>query len=81
MLYANLLRQLQKAFKSKRPGKLTEGVLFHQDNAAHKSVVAITDMHDCGFELVDNRPCSPDLAPSDYFLYPNIKKHTHLAGK
>ena len=36
-------------------------------------------MHDCGFELIDHPPYSPDLAPSDYFLFPNLKKH--LAGK
>lgn len=78
--YANLLRELRKAIKSKRPGKLTKGVLFHQDNApAHKSVVAMAAVRDCGFELVDHPPYSPDLAPSDFFLFPNMKKH--LAGK
>ena len=56
-----------------------KGVLFHQDNApAHKSVVAMAAVHDCGFELVDHPPYSPDLAPSDYFLFLNVKKH--LAG-
>ena len=35
--YANLLRKLREAIKSKRPEKLTKGVLFHQDNApTHK---------------------------------------------
>ena len=78
--YANLLRQLRKTIKSKRPGKLKKGVLFHQDNAAAlKSVVAMFDVRDCGFELVDHPPYSPDLAPSHYFLFPNMKKH--LAGK
>ena len=65
---------------SKRPGKLTKGVLFHQDNApAHKSVVAMVAVCDSGFDMVDHPPYSPDLAPSDYFLFPNMKKH--LAGK
>ncbi|KAM9359101.1 uncharacterized protein gal3st2 [Symphorus nematophorus] len=78
--YANLLRQLRKAIKTKRPGKLTKGVLIHQDDApAYKSVVAMAAVHDCGFELVDHPPYSPDLIPSDYFLFPNMKKH--LAGK
>ena len=77
--YAKLLRELQ-AIKSKRPGKLTKGVLLHQNNApAHKSLVAMFTVHDCGFELIDHRLYSPDLAPSDYFLFPNLKKH--LAGK
>ena len=78
--YANLLRQLREAIKSKRPGKLTKGPLLHQDNApAHKSVIAMAAVHDCGFELIEHPPYSPDLAPSDYFLFPNLKKH--LAGK
>ena len=60
--------------------KTDEWVLFHQDNApAHKSVVAMAAVHYCGFELADHPPYSSDLAPSDYFLFPNIKKH--LAGK
>uniref|UniRef100_A0A673BIC6 Histone-lysine N-methyltransferase SETMAR n=1 Tax=Sphaeramia orbicularis TaxID=375764 RepID=A0A673BIC6_9TELE len=72
--------ELRKAIKSKRPGKLSKGVLFHQDNApAHKLTVAMAAVKDCGFELVDHPPYSPDLAPSDYFLFPNMKKH--LAGK
>ena len=52
-----------------------KGVLFHQDNApAYNSVVAMAAVHDCGFELVDQPPYSQDLAPSDYFLFPNMKK-------
>ena len=51
------------------------GVLFYQNNApAHKSVVAMAAVRDCGFELVDHPPYSPDLAPSYYFLFPNMKK-------
>ena len=78
--YVTLLWQLQRVIKSKWPGKLTEGVSFHQDNApTHKSVVAMAAVCDSGFELVDHPPYSPDLAPSDYFLFPNLKKH--LAGE
>ena len=34
----------------------------------------------CDSELVDHLPYFPDLAPSDYFLFPNMKK-THSDGK
>ena len=45
-----------------RPGKLTKGVLFHQDNVpAHKSVVAMAAVRDCGFELVDHSLYSPEV--------------------
>ena len=57
-----------------------KGVLFHQDNAsAHKSVVAMAVVRDCGFEQVDHPPYSPDLAPS-IFCSQN-EKNKHLAGK
>ena len=36
-------------------------------------------VRDSGFELVDHPSYSPDLTPSDYFLFPHMKKH--LAGK
>ena len=39
----------------------------------------MSTVHDCSFVLIDHPPYSPDLAPLDYFLFPNLKKH--LAGK
>ena len=70
-----LWKGVHKTFR-KRPGKLTKGVLFHQDNApAHMSVVAMAAVRDCGFEVVDHPSYSPDLAPSDYFLFPNRNKN------
>ena len=63
------------------PGKLTKGDLFHHDTApAHKSVVAMAAMCDCGFELVYQ--LSPSIFSwlgTIYFLFPNMEKH--LAGK
>ena len=74
--YAKLLRELPQAIKSKWSGKLTKGVLLHQDNApAHKAQVAMSAVHDCGFELIDHTPYSPDLAPSDYFLFKIMLKN------
>ena len=29
----------------------------------------------CGFERLDHPPYSPDIAPSDYFLFNHLKKH------
>ena len=55
-----------RKLKENRSGKLSLGVLFHQDNApAHKSAVALAAIHDCVFQLVEHPPYSPDLAPSD----------------
>ena len=44
--YDNLLRKLREEIKRKRPGMLTKGVLFHQDNApAHTSAVSMAQIH------------------------------------
>uniref|UniRef100_A0A3Q1F3Z6 Tc1-like transposase DDE domain-containing protein n=1 Tax=Acanthochromis polyacanthus TaxID=80966 RepID=A0A3Q1F3Z6_9TELE len=77
--YASLVHQLREKMKEKWHGMLRRGVLFHQDNApVHKSVVAMAAIHECGFELVQHPPYCPDLAPSDFHLFPNMKRH--LAG-
>lgn len=73
--YASLLVQLRAAIIQKRRGKISKGVRLLQDNApAHKSRVAVSKAVDCGFELLPHPPYSPDLAPSDYHLFPNMKK-------
>lgn len=78
--YAKLLEQLKEAIKEKRRGKLSSGVLLLQDNApVHKSKVAMAALDRCGFESLVHPPYSPDLAPSDYYLFPNLKKE--LRGK
>ena len=74
--YMSLLDELREALKQKRRGKLSRGVLFLQDNApAHTAHETLRKIRDFGFELVDHPPYSPDLAPSDYHLFPQLKKH------
>lgn len=75
--YADLLMQPQHQIKKSRRGKLTRGVLFHQDNApAHKSMAAMTAIHNCEFQLLE--PYSPNLAPSDNYLF--LKPKKELSG-
>ena len=31
-------------------------------------------MRECGFEEIPHPPYSPDMAPSDHFLFPKLKK-------
>ena len=73
--YSSLLEQLLEEIRQKRPQKLHHGVLFCQDNApAHKAHATMATIDNCGFQTVQHFPYSPDLAPSDYFLRPNLKK-------
>lgn len=74
--YANLIPKVREAIKEKRRGKLASGVLFLQDNApAHRSEVALNAIHSAGFEILEHPAYSPDLAPSDFHLFPKLKEH------
>jgi len=73
--YADLIGKCRAALKEKRRGKLRRGVLFHQDNApAHTSSQAMTAIRNAGFELLRHPSYSPDLAPSDFYLFPKLKE-------
>ena len=55
-------------------------VLFHHDNApAHSSRDVAAKFQELRYELLPHPPYSPDLAPYDFFLFPNMK--TWLGGK
>ena len=61
--------------RGKRRGKLSKGILLQQDNArVHTCKIAMDAVERNGYELIPHRAYSPDLAPSDYFLFPNLKK-------
>ena len=61
--------------KEKRRGKVTEGVLFLHDNSpAHRAHATQKKLAYLGFQFLDHPPYSPNLAPSDYHLFPGLKK-------
>ena len=75
MYYANLLDQLRTAIRVKRRGKLSKGVLLQQDNTrVHTCKVTMDTVERNRYELIPHPAYSPDLAPSDFFLFPNLKK-------
>ena len=77
--YADLLWKLRIAIKEKRRRKLTHVPLLLHDNApAHRSHVGQAAVIECGFEVMRHPPYSPDLAPSDYHLFPNLEKNTYV---
>jgi len=73
--YANTITALREAIKEKRRGKLSAGVLLLHDNApVHMSAKPQAAIRQCGFQQLNHPPYSPDLAPSDYFLFRVMKK-------
>lgn len=78
--YIAQLDHLHQALKSERPGKLHRRILLQHDNArphtARKTLAAIRDKN---WELLPHPPYSPDLAPSDFWLFGPMKNA--LRGK
>lgn len=77
--YVNLLDRLDEEIRKRRPGSKKK-IIFHQDNApAYKSVLAMGKLRDLKYEVLEHPPYSLDLAPSDFHLFPNLKKF--MSGK
>ena len=60
--------------------KLAFSQFAREDNApCHKSMKTMAKLSELGYELLPHPPYSPDLAPSDYWLFADLKKM--LQGK
>lgn len=78
--YATLLEKFNAEVVKKRPHLAKKKILFHHDNApAHSSAVATAKLVELRYEILPHPPYSPDLAPCEFFLFPNMKKW--LGGK
>ena len=75
--YANLLiDKIHPEIKERRRGLISAGVILHHDNAsAHKSYYVLSTIHNLRYELLRHPPYSPDLVPSDYYLFPLLKNY------
>ncbi|XP_047987147.1 histone-lysine N-methyltransferase SETMAR-like [Leguminivora glycinivorella] len=73
--YSTFLTTLKQKIREKRRGMLSKGVRLLHDNApVHTASVVQIAMKDLGFEQLDHPPYSPDIAPSDYYLFRDLKK-------
>jgi histone-lysine N-methyltransferase SETMAR len=74
--YSSLLLQLKDISKEKRRGKVTKGVLFLHDNGPPHRTLATQKKLACqGFHHLDHPPYSPDLALSEYYVFPLLKNN------
>jgi histone-lysine N-methyltransferase SETMAR len=59
----------------RRPRLRATGAHLHMDNAKpHRSKKSIDKADEMGFVLVPHPPYSPDIAPSDFFLFGYLKE-------
>ena len=71
--HISTLRALKARLRRVRPNK---DAILHHDNArphtSHRTQQALQQMN---LAQLPHPPYSPDLAPSDFFLFPQLKKH------
>ena len=73
--YIVLSVRLKEEITPKRPQMKKKNLLFYQDNApCHKSIATMAKLHELHFEWLPHPPSSPDLPPSDYWLFAELKK-------
>ncbi|GFX68762.1 histone-lysine N-methyltransferase SETMAR [Trichonephila clavipes] len=74
--YCDTQSKLKEAIRKKRPGLLTPGVLLMDDNArTYSATVTQNHIETFGWERLDHPPYSLDLVPSDFHLFPALKKN------
>ena len=77
VVYIEQLTKLNNAVEEKRP-ELTnrKGVVFHRNNARPRtSLVTRQKLLELGWDVLPHPPYSPDLAPSNYFLFRSLQKN------
>ena len=78
--YASIIERLRSVIVEKGRGRVSHGVLLLHDNAPiHKCKIVQAAIRQDDFIELNHPTYSPDIAPSDYHLFSNLKKF--LRGK
>ena len=76
----NILKPLQAQVNVIWPGRTKHKIWLHLDNCrVHNSQYSQTEIKELGFKRAPHPPYSPDIAPSDFFLFGYVKEQ--LKGK
>jgi len=74
--YKTVLQRLRNAVRRHRPEKWRSGnwILHHDNTPAHRAVTTNEFLAKHYIPSLPQPPYSPDLAPCDFFLFPQLKK-------
>jgi len=80
--YCNVLRRMREDIRRKRTELWREGNwLLRDDNApSHRALVTREFLAHNSIITLPHPPYSPDLAPSDFFLFPKMKLQLRVAA-
>lgn len=76
-LYCEQLTRLSSEIRNKCPILANrKGVILHHDNARpHVAIKTLRKVHELGWEVLNHPPYSPDIAPSDYYLFRSLQNY------
>ena len=77
--YQENLKGLKEAIWKNRPGLLTTGVLLLDSARPQSAGTTVNLLNSWGWEIVTYPPYSPDLAPSDFNLFPKMKSTSEVS--
>jgi histone-lysine N-methyltransferase SETMAR len=69
--YVNLVQQTRKL---RRKSRVCELYYLHDNAPIHTSGLSTAAIQGCGLTVLPHPPYSPDLAPSDFFLFTHLKQ-------
>ena len=74
--YLETMRRWREATRKKRPelSKNNSWILHHDNAPAHSSLLVRDFLAKTNTTVMPQPPYSSDLAPSDFFLFPKLKK-------
>ena len=67
--------QVRKARQAVRKPRNQNLYLLHDNAPIHTAATTSTAINDLDFHVLPHPPYSPDLAPSDYYLFRHLKQH------
>ncbi len=77
-MYQQILRNLRESVRRKRPAlwmnRRTQFWLQHDGAGPHHAQIVIDFCRDNNIQLVPHPSYSPDMAPSDFFLFARLKR-------
>ena len=73
-VFVSILRRFRTSLRIRRP-RLFRSFWLHMDNASpHTALETRRFLLQTGTQVVPHPPYSPDLAPNDFFFYPQVKR-------
>jgi [histone H3]-lysine36 N-dimethyltransferase SETMAR len=73
--YVEIFDRLRYSIKNKRRGTLSQEIfLLHANALSHSARLVQNSLMTTGLVQLDHPPYSPDLAPSDFYLFPAMKR-------